>query len=122
LFLNKPPTATRQSHSSVKFACPDVHAQQTKFPPHKRFWRFENSARRGRDEQPPLFRGLSWSEIRLHCTTSIAAALDGRRALRSYATACSAAGGGFFTVAAEFINEGWGMCEDQRRAAFLNEL
>jgi hypothetical protein len=53
----------------------------------KRFWRFENLARRGRDEQPPLCGGLFWTQIRLHCAASIAAALDGRRTLRFYVTA-----------------------------------
>jgi hypothetical protein len=54
---------------------------------------------------------LFWTEIRLHCSASIAAAVGtgAARGLRARRINTSKR----FTVAAEFIKKGSGMCENQ---------
>jgi hypothetical protein len=82
LFLIKPPAATGQSHSSANFACPyDIVGACSRT---NRIYA-PSSASGGSEIRPgavgarrgPLFGGLSWTEIRLHCAASIAA-VDGR--------------------------------------------
>jgi len=81
-----------------------MHARQAKFPPGPSASGGSRIRRgRGGDEQPPLFGGLSWTQIRLHCAASIATALDGRRALR-FMRPPDQQRVTVFTFAAEFIN------------------
>jgi hypothetical protein len=63
-----------QSHSSVKFSCPDGRVEPTKFST-------GSNGSKGSticcdaacDEPPPLFGALFWNEIGLECAASIAA-------------------------------------------------
>jgi hypothetical protein len=115
LFLIKPPAAKGQSHSWVKFACPDMRARQTKFPPGQALLAVREFGagavatsslpRAGAvaTSSLPFSGGLSWTQIRLHCAASIATALDGRRALR-FMRPPDQQRVTVFTFAAEFIN------------------
>jgi hypothetical protein len=120
LFLIKPPTAIGQSHSLAKFACPDIPARVNKFAEAQALLPVGELGAAPGKEPPSVLSGLSWTEIRLHCGVNS----------RRWSTAGAAWGlwgrlissGRRFTVAAEFINLGSGMCEDLHWAAFLNEL
>jgi hypothetical protein len=68
--------------------------------------------------RPPFLVGLFWTGIRLHCTASIAAAVGIGAAGKVCATR-QIHRGKRFTVAAEFIKKGSGICQDQHCAAFL---
>ena len=122
LFLIKPPTATGQSHSSAKIACPAIGTRTDKFAEVQALLEFENRPRRGREASPSLLGGLSWAEIRLQCAASIAARSTAGAAYGCARPPDQQRDGGF-TVAAEFINLGSGMCEEvgQLSWAFLNE-
>lgn len=92
--------------------------RQPKFPTAQALLAVEESGRRHREDEPPFRVGLFWTEIRLHCSASIAAAVGtgAARGLRARRINTSKR----FTVAAEFIKKGSGMCEDQHCVVFLN--
>jgi hypothetical protein len=126
LLLIKSPAATGQSHSSAKFACPDTgRAGSQNFRGPKRFLRLKNRDRRRREEEPPFWLpcfglGFAYSaprQLRRRSGAGAGQGLCGRQISTSKR----------FTVAAEFIKKGSGMCENQRGVprclvGALNEL
>src|SRR5277367_4576019 len=92
LFLIKPPTATGQSHSSAKIACPAIGTRTDKFAEVQALLEVrESGAARSRSIAVPPGRLVlgrdSLTVRRVNC-----GAVDGRRSLRACATARSAAG------------------------------
>ena len=133
LLLIIPPAAIGQPYSPAKFDCPDTGARTDRYsrlvpivrrrsigagargrapgagsafePPPKCFRRRENHARGGERPNDRCRGDLSWIEICLHCTASIAARSNAGRGLRRWARSRpGAAANAQFTVVAEFIN------------------
>jgi hypothetical protein len=120
LLLIKPPAATGQSHSSAKFSCPDTAAPADKISDRPQaFLVVEESGRRLREDGTPPF----WPPC-----FGLRFAYTAPRQLRRRSGPAQPAGlrhrqingGKRFTVAAEFIKKGPGMCQDQHCVAFLN--
>lgn len=118
VFLVKPPAATGQSHSSTNCACPDIRRARAWigriFAPPSASGGLRIGCGAG-GSAARVLSGLSWTEIRLNYTASIAARPEGSRGGR----ACSAprpdaihSGAVEMTVVAKFINQGPGTCED----------
>jgi hypothetical protein len=120
LFLIKPPTATGQSHSLAKFACPDIPARVNKFAEAQALLPVGELGAAPGKEPPSVLAACLGPRFAYTAGRQFAARVDGRRRLGLWGRLISS--GRRFTVAAEFINLGSGMCEDLHWAAFLNEL
>ena len=103
LLLTKPRAATGQSHSSAKFACPDMRARVNKFAEVQALLAVtELGAFSSRGAAIPSGR-LCWIEIRLHCAASLRGRSMAAPQHASLRDRRISSGEGF-TVAAEFIN------------------
>jgi hypothetical protein len=103
LFLIKLPTETGQSHSSVKFACPDVHAREAKIPPAQALLAAQQFGATPFATSPSSFRRLvldrdSLTLRRVNCGGARRPARPTVRCDRLISS------GDSFTFAAEFIN------------------